>query len=363
MPPLPELGRPVPGDGKTTYTLADMNNDMRPEIAPSQKVNAVEFILGTTHGKKGWQTQRAMPTGTGFKRLHRRARECRAKVFVSTVAKSNAARLLEPSRPSSSRNPRPGRKGVVPSSGGAPRARDARGAIRRRRRAGSGCGHKFIDAVLQELDGAEEIKFGPPQDVCKSGTWYAAAFTVISMETAASTFAARAEIKRVRLRRMGGPEIYFHTGRSLPAPAAHASSSTNVRQLQARQQSRRLPAPRRALHFTADRKLRRRRRRATPAHCSVAYAAMPVSFRVVTLPRSANTSTAIVERLRPALDVVGRTSSGASARRGGLARDGSGALPSPSPTWASMIAYATWRCPSAGAPWTARLPLLAAEGA
>ena len=32
--------------------------------------------------------------------------------------------------------------------------------------------YKFIDAVLwyKNLGGAEEIKFGPPQDVCKSGT-------------------------------------------------------------------------------------------------------------------------------------------------------------------------------------------------
>ena len=32
--------------------------------------------------------------------------------------------------------------------------------------------YKFIDAVLwyRNLGGAEEIKFGPPQDVCKSGT-------------------------------------------------------------------------------------------------------------------------------------------------------------------------------------------------
>ena len=32
--------------------------------------------------------------------------------------------------------------------------------------------YKFIDAVLwyRNLGGAEEIQFGPPQDVCKSGT-------------------------------------------------------------------------------------------------------------------------------------------------------------------------------------------------
>ena len=32
--------------------------------------------------------------------------------------------------------------------------------------------YKFIDAVLwyRNLGGAEEIEFGPPQDVCKSGT-------------------------------------------------------------------------------------------------------------------------------------------------------------------------------------------------
>ena len=32
--------------------------------------------------------------------------------------------------------------------------------------------YKFIDAVLwyKNLGGAEEIQFGPPQDVCKSGT-------------------------------------------------------------------------------------------------------------------------------------------------------------------------------------------------
>ena len=59
--------------------------------------------------------------------------------------------------------------------------------------------YKFIDAVLwyRNLGGAEEIEFGPPQDVCKSGTckYASASRAPISTATAPSTFAC-VEIKR-----------------------------------------------------------------------------------------------------------------------------------------------------------------------